>query len=224
MPPKRCPRYLKRLIADDPDSLRQILRAFQDRRQNKGAETLAMPSMSRVTINLTDLTVTVRTELELALAEISPLSIIDLIHECPVCKTLFWAGRADKVACNKHVERWRKRENRRNQKGKEAEVKTERAAAKLEKTIRGLSKTATALIIAIMARHCRLFHKIDQEASYEIDEISWERVPSSYIVRQTLTMLVKRGYLEHRPSGNPFEDRYEPEDKLFELWAAMPDD
>lgn len=228
MPPRPCPLRLQRLInrenalpASEPHPLRQIRRAFQDKKKGKGWETFVVGFPSDVTINLTDCTVRVQNELALALADISSPDMIDMIRDCPVCGDLFWAGRAEKEACDRHKEQWRKQRQRRNEKRKQAEVDSERDAAQLEKTIRGLSKTATAVIIAIMAGHCRLFHNIDQEACYGIGQTSWERIPSSYVVRQTLAMLVKRGYLEHYPAGNPLEDRYEPEDKLSELWAAV---
>lgn len=227
MPPKSCPLYLQRLInrenelpVSEPHPLRQIRRAFQDRKQGKGWETFVVRYPSDVTINLTTGKVAVQNDLALALADITP-NMIELIRDCAICGDLFWAGRGDKWACPKHAAKWRKREYRRKQRGKQAELKAERAAANLEKTIRGLSKTAKAVIIAIMAGHFRLFHNIDQEACYGSARMSWERIPSSYVVRQTLAMLVKRGYLEHFPAGNPLEDRYEPEEELMELWAAM---
>jgi hypothetical protein len=43
----------------------------------------------------------------------------------------------------------------------------------------------------------------------------------SYIVRQTLTMLVDREYLAHYPRAERNHDQYIPEPKLLNLWAEM---
>ncbi len=130
MPPKLCPPRLRRLIAeanekpiDTTHPLRLILRALKDKSQNKGPDTLPLPSMSLVTINLTDYSVTVRNELALALKEIYPPNRINLIRECRKCSLLFWAGRVDKVVCDKHTEQWRKSKQRIKQKAEQAQAK-----------------------------------------------------------------------------------------------------
>ncbi len=229
MPPKQCPLRLQRLIkrenalpASDPHPLRQILKAFQAKRQNKGPETFAVKFPSEVTINLTDCTVAVRNDLALALAEIDLPAMVDLIRECPIpiCRRLFWAGRADKVACDAHVGQWRKQEDRRKKKQTQAETDREREEARLRKTISRLSRTAVAVITVIMADRRRVFESIDNWACYYLRG-SVRKVPSRFIVRQTLTMLVKEGYLTYQADVDPDEDQYEPREKLINLWTEM---
>jgi hypothetical protein len=229
MPPKLCPPRLKKLIrrvnagsTDEAHALRQILRAFHDRQQNKGSETFAVKSQSEITINLTNCKVSVRDELALALAEINSPSMVGRIRECahPECSHLFWAGKAGKEACDRHAEQWRKRRQRRNEKKKRAEINLEREEAQLRKTINGLSRTAVAVIRVIMADRRRLFESIDGWAlSYLRGSVI--KVPTRYIVRQSLTKLVKDGYLTYRPDVNPEEDQYEPTEKLRTLWSTM---
>src|SRR5262252_2445039 len=170
MPSKPCPPPLRRLIksenalpAGEPHPLRQILNAFKAKKQNKGPDTFAVKSISDVTINLTNCTVTVRNDLALALAQIDSPDTIDLIRECPIGAHLFWAGRTDKVACDAHVARWRQSEYRRKKKERQSDIRRENATAQLRKTITGLSRTAVALITVIMARSYqhRVFHEID---------------------------------------------------------------
>jgi hypothetical protein len=234
MPPKSCPLHLQRLItrenalpASDPHPLRQVLKAFQDRRRNKGSDTFAVQSLSEVTINLTDYTVTVRSELALALAEIDSPEMVDLIRECPTCKRLFWAGRADRMACDAHVGQWRQSEYRRNKKRTQAENQRERSEAQRRTMISKLSHTEVAVINAIMAHGMRVHWEIDDRACYELrwlrerGKIRMERIPNNYIVRLILARLVRDEYLTHQPDVDPTEDRYEPEDELLGLWKDI---
>jgi hypothetical protein len=222
MPPKSCPKRLERLIATDPAVLRPILRALQDRRQKKGPETFAVESPSRVTINLDNYSVTVRSELALALAEIDSPDIVELIRECAVCQVIFWAGRIDKHACDKHVGQRRKGKQR--QKEKVEQTKTGEQAAELkhahlkEEAVKRLSPTAVALLNSIVIHGNRIFWKIDNQAYEELKQIPGFRVPQRYIIRRTLTMLVDRGYLRHDERAESHEDRYEPRQKLIDLW------
>lgn len=229
MPPKPCPPRLKRLIkrvnagsADEAHALRQILRAFHARRQNKGADTIAIQSLSEITINLTEYKVTVVSELAKALDEIDSWRVVDSIRECvhPTCSQIFWAGRADKEACDKHAQQWRKTRQRRKERENQAEAHARREEAQLKRTITRLSPTAHAVISAIMANQKRVFLNIDDSAaSYLYGTVL--HVPSRYIVRQTLTMLVRRGYLDYFEDVNHNEDRYSPRQKLIDLWSSM---
>lgn len=229
MPPKRCPVRLQRLIdraneSSKPHALTLILRAIQDRRQNKGPETVVVESMSQVTVNLTDYSVTVRNELDLALAEIDPPDKIDLIRECRVCGHLFWAGRVDKVVCNKHAEQWRKSKQRSKKKADEAKAEKEATERKIKKELEGMSNTAVAVLNAIVFAGERVFYKIDFKAWEELDENpSVRRVPNRRIVRRTLTMLVDRGYLTHEEQGDPLDDYYLPRKKLLDYWDEVRD-
>lgn len=222
MPPKPCPKRLERLIATDPTVLRPILRALQDRRQKKGPETFAVESPSRVTMNLDNYSVTVRSELALALAEIDSPNIVELIRECAVCQVIFWAGRIDKQACDRHVGQRRKGKQRRKQKEEQAKAGkqvAERQRAQLkEESVKGLSRTAVALLNAIVIKGHRIFYEIDNEAWSELKQIPGFRVPQRYVIRRTLTMLVHRGYLRHDERAESHEDRYEPRQKLIDLW------
>lgn len=226
MPPKRCPRHLERLIADDPQIVREIRHALQDWRQNKGAETLGLKRTSRVTINLTDLTVTVLSDLKLALADTDAQSMIDLIHECPVCDALFWTGRIDKVACNKHAKQWRKSRQRLREREGRAKAEREALERKIRKELQRMSHTAVAVLDAIVLRKQYLFWKIDNDVADHLDENPLvRRVPSTYIVRQTLTMLVERGYLTHEQNEqDERKDRYFAENKLLRRWPLTPTD
>jgi hypothetical protein len=223
MPPKPCPNRLKRLIADEPHTLKLILHALRDRRQNKGAETFPIQSMSQVTLDFTDYSVTVRSELALALKEIDLPADLDLIHECPICHDLFWAGRIDKEACDKHAEQWRKSRQRRKEKAIAAIQAAERADAQLRKELQSLSPTAVALLNAIVIGGEKVFYKIDEAAWRELkNHPAVRRVPPFRIVHRTLTMMVNRGYLRHNPHRDDFhKDYYFPEQHLVEAWTEI---
>src|SRR5687767_11042521 len=141
MPPKPCPLRLKRLInrenalaASDPHPLRQIVRAFQARKHSKGGDTFAVQFLSDVTINFIDYGVSTRNDLADALDGVGQVGL-DLIRECanPKCDRLFWAGRADRMACEKHLQQWSKREYRRKRKERETETKSAQDAKRKER-------------------------------------------------------------------------------------------
>lgn len=230
MPPKLCPTRLRRLIAeangkpiDTSHPLRLILRALKDKSQNKGPDTLPLQSMSLVTINLTDYSVTVRNELAIAIKEIDPPDRINLIRECQKCPLLFWAGRVDKVACDKHAEQWRKSKQRTKQKAEQAQAEKEASERRIRKELKGMRRTAVALLNAIVIGKERVFWKIDNEAYIYLKQSPLvRRVSNERIVRQTLKMLVDRGYLSHEPHGNPREDRYFASKKLLDHRADIP--
>jgi len=203
--------------------LRSILRALRHRQLNIGADTFAVESPSSVTINLVDYTVTVRSELAIALREIEPSSL-DLIRDCLKCRRLFWAGRIDKKVCDKDAGNWRKAKQRRRQRaeGRQAEqdaAERQHAQVKAEAAKR-LSRTAVAVLNAIVIEGKRIFLEIDVAAWRELKANPLvQRPPNPHIVRRTLTMLVRRGYLRHiERAGQPRKDRYEPRQKLINLW------
>jgi hypothetical protein len=236
MPPKRCPPYMRRLInrvnelpAGEPNPLKQLLRALNEKKQGKGADTVAVKSPSEVTVNLVTFRVNVRSEFELALQDVDVdlPDLVDLIRECPelTCGRLFWAGRSDKKACDEHVGLLRKRRNRRDKRERETEVKhaeaTNRRAEEAQKALSKMSPTAIAVIRAIMRpERPRLFWEIDWWVAYEHRE-SGEVIRSTHVVRQTINKLVKDGYLTYSESAEPEEDRYEPRQKLIDLWAEI---
>lgn len=233
MPPKACPLHFQRLIdrfneqPSESNPIKQILKAFRDKKQGKSTDTVTVKGLSQITINLVDFGITVRDELELALFEIDLPNLAALIRECPVrdCGRMFWVGRDDKRACDQHVDRWRQREYRRNKKKREAEAQRSEAANRREeqakKAISELSPTAIEVIRAIMRpERPREFWEIDHWASYGHRQ-SGEVVRSTHVVRQTINRLRKDGYLTYSESAEADEDRYEPTQKLRDLWAEM---
>lgn len=204
--------------------LRQIRRAFQERKRGRGWKTFVVSFPSEVTIDLTDCDVTVKNELVLAFADIKSPGMVDLIRDCPSCGDLFWAGRDDKVACSKHAGKWRKKEERRRKKLSQAEAERERSEAQRRKIVNRLSHTAVAVINAIMARGKRVHWEIDNWACYDLIQqrdagnIQMDRIPNNRTVRQILAKLVREEYLSYQPDVDPTEDRYEPEDELLNLW------
>ena len=91
-----------------------------------------MKNPSEVTINLVSARITERSDLELALQDVGDdlPNLVDLIRECPesTCGQLFWAGRSDKKACDKHIGLLRKRRNRRDIKNREKQKKADAKA------------------------------------------------------------------------------------------------
>ena len=86
-----------------------------------------------------------------------------------------------------------------------------------------MSRTAIAVLNAIVFGNEHVFWKIDNEAYIYLKQSPLVmRVPNRRIVRQTLTMLVDRGYLSHEPHGNPLEDQYFAEKKLLTHGAFIP--
>lgn len=203
--------------------LRSILRALRHRQLNLGADTFAVESSCTVTLNLVDYNVTVRSELALALKEIDPNSF-DLIRDCLKCRRLFWAGRIDKKVCDKDAGKWRKARQRQRLKaeGRQAEQDAaERQHAQLKaEAVNRLSRTAAAALNAIAIEGKRIFWEIDDAVWRELKaDPLVRRVPNAHIVRRTLTMLVTRRYLRHiERAGQPRKDRYEPRQKLIDLW------
>src|SRR5688572_13601495 len=114
MPPTPCPERLRKLIerlnresGDEARVLRLILSEVEKRRQGKGQETYVVNLQSKITISLTDYSFHIRNDLADALADIDPPELIERIRYCPVCNCLFWAGKANKKACDKHGDRVR---------------------------------------------------------------------------------------------------------------------
>jgi hypothetical protein len=229
MPPKPCPPRLRRFInhvneqpLNPPHVLRQILHAIQDRKQNKGPDTLPVESLSIVTVNLTNYSIEVRNDLANALKEIDPPTRIDLIRECSVCSLLFWAGRDDKKACDKHAGYLRKKRQRQTKKEQTDKQKLERKDAQRKKPLKALSHTAVAVLNSIVIHGNRLYHDIDDAAALELKQNpAVQRVANRRIVRQVLTMLVDREYLTHSLGKNANYDIYEPAQQLAKDWTEL---
>jgi hypothetical protein len=235
MPPTPCPERLGKLIArvnrqssDESHVLRQILTAIQNKRQNnKGPDTYVVNLPSTITINLTNYESHIRNELADALADIDPPDLIERIRECPVehCNSLFWAGRDDKVACDTHVARWRQKEYRRNKKIRDATTATKRRKAQAINTFDGMSRTAQAVIRAIIgAERPRSFGRIDSESADDLRDTD-DVIPSTWVVRNVTHSLYKDGYLDFYESADRRDrrgfspnDRYYPTQKLIDLW------
>jgi hypothetical protein len=224
MPPKPCPQRLQRLIdranEGSPDELR-ALRGIARELEAKLRATVAVTFPSRLTIDLDDYSITITNELKTALGEIDPVEAINLIRECPVCQRIFWAGRDDKVACSKHVEVWRKRRNRPQEKERRKEADRRHRKEELRETLSSMTPTAIAVIRAVGLHNSRYFYEIDWWVDNDFREIG-ERSPTTLAVRQTTKPLVREKYLEHSP--NPMkskEDYYTARPKLIKLWGEM---
>jgi hypothetical protein len=234
MPPTHCPERLRKLIerlnrqgGDEARVFKEILHTIQKLRQNKtGQETYAVKLQSTITINLVDYTSHIRNDLADALGDIDPPELIERIRECPVahCGHLFWAGREDKKACDKHGDRVRKTNNRQdiNQRKSAAAAKSRKQDA--AKTLDQMNRTALSVIRAIMESGAREFGVIDATSWHEFFDDG--RVPrSTLIVRRTTHKLFKDGYLEFHESAERRDrygfskwDRYYPTQKLIDLW------
>lgn len=241
MPPKACPPYMRRLLKrlnelqpSEPNPLKQLLKAIQENRQGKGGDTVTVKSPSEVTVNLVNLRVTVRSDLELALQDVDNdlPNLVNLIRECPesTCGQLFWAGRSDKKACDKHIGVLRKRRNRRDIKNREKQKKADAKAdakrveaesrrQKATKTFNEMTPTARSVIHVIMAKKARSFGTIDVESSHRLWDIG-DRSRSTKVVRNVTHSLYKDGYLEwYESADHQREDRYYPTQKLRDLWT-----
>lgn len=86
-----------------------------------------------------------------------------------------------------------------------------------------MSRTAIAVLNAIVFGNKHVFWKVDDEAYIYLKRSPLvRRMPNRRIVRQTLKMLVDRGYLSREPHGNPLEDQYLAEKKLLDHEAFIP--
>ena len=231
MPPAPCPERLRTLIervnregGDEAHVLKLILAEVEKRRQGKGQETYVAKLQSTITINLTDYTSHIRNELADALADIDPPDRIERIRYCPVCNCLFWAGTSRKKACDKHGDRVRKANNRRDIKRRQVSADVQRRREEATKTFDAMKKTAQAVIRAIMDRGADTFGAIDAIVwnwSYDDGE-----VPRPILtVRRVTHKLYKDGYLEYHESADLRDergfsrlDRYTPTQKLIDLW------
>jgi hypothetical protein len=212
---------------DEAHVLREILAAIQKFRQNnKAPNTYRAKLPSAITVDLTDYTSHIRNELAEALADIDPPDLIDRIRECPVshCGDLFWAGRGDKKACDKHVAGWRKTQNRRDIKQRKTVAATKRRKQKATETFDQMNRTAQSVIRAIMASGARKFTTIDGYSWHDFNDD--DLLPrSTWVVRNVTHSLYKDGYLTYHESaerrdrrGFSNDDRYYPTPKLTELW------
>lgn len=231
MPPTPCPERLRKLIerlnkesGDEARVLRLILSEVEKRRQGKGQDTYVVNLPSTITLSLTDYSFHIRNDLADALADIDPPELIQRIRYCPVCNDLFWAGTSRKKACDKHGDRVRKANNRRdiNQRKKAAATKSKKQEA--TKTLAGMNRTAQSVIRAVMVAKARKFGTIDVESWHDFyDDDLLPR--STLVVRRVTHKLHKDGYLDYFESaerrdkyGFSTEDRYYPTQKLINLW------
>ena len=200
---------------------RKILSAIQNKRHNdKAPETYVVNLDSKITINLTDYSFHIRNDLADALADIDPPELIERIRYCPVCNCLFWAGTSRKKACDKHGDRVRKANNRRELKQNKEAAANRRRKEQAVTTLDGMTRTARAVIYVIMAG-ARSFGRIDVESSHE----PWddhEFIPSTNVIRKVTHKLHKDGYLDYFESADHFrQDRYYPTQKLIDLWKRF---
>jgi hypothetical protein len=220
-----CPPLLKKLIkrvnsskSGENDALRLIARAFAAKRQKKRIHTVAVQTSTEIIISLQDGTFRATNELIQALDEIESPNHIELIRECRRCPVVFWAGRADKEACDKHLVAWRKQRQR--AKALKAETQRQKKKALLaNKPLRWSkrSNTTKAVISAIMNQR-RVFWRID---NWVVSELRWQLkapVTNRRIVRQCLNALVKEDFLTYHPHPQD-EDSDEPRDPLEDRWA-----
>ena len=235
-------RLLKRLNEsqpNEPNPLKHLLKALHENKQGIGGDTVTVKIPSEVTINLVNSRITVRSDLELALQDVGDdlPNLVDLIRECPesTCGQLFWAGRSDKKACDKHIGLLRKRRNRRDIKNSEKQKKADAKAhakrveaesrrQKATKTLNQMNRTARSVIRVIMESNARKFSTIDGRSWHEFNEDGL--LPrSTWVVRNVTHSLFKDGYLEYFESAERRDrrgfsdgDRYYPTQKLIDLW------
>jgi hypothetical protein len=200
------------------------LAELEKRRQGKGQETYVVNLRSKITISLTDYSFHIRNDLADALADIDPPELIERIRYCPVCNCLFWAGTSRKKACDKHGDRVRKANNRRdiNQRKKAAATKSKKEEA--TKTLDQMNRTALSVIRVVMVSKARKFNTIDAESWH--DFYNDGLLPrSTLVVRRVTHKLHKDGYLTYHESaerrnryGFSNDDYYYPTQKLIDLW------
>jgi Fe2+ or Zn2+ uptake regulation protein len=218
--PTPCPSRLKELIALanlEPDSearkhLQAIADAFKAKRQKKtrAPALIQIEVKQTITVLLGDGTVeTPRDELELALAQIEPPGRIGLIRECPKCGEIFWAGRADKEACDRHTGLWSKQEWRRKTRDKATQrlaAKAKRAKAK-SRVEKPLSKTSETILDAI-ADHQNIFESIDNHCYYALHHQGSGHggMYRTATVKRCLSLLTDLGYIDatEREDGKLF--------------------
>jgi hypothetical protein len=157
--PARLQRYIKRLNQESGVEA-QELKAFLQAVRNK-QDPYIVKRPSTITIDLTNFTVHIRHPLSDALSAIDPPELAERILECPVCHDLYWAGREDKPACDKHVNQWRQREYRKEKKKREGAAAAKRRRDKATETLLAMNTTAQSVIRAIMDKGARDFHEID---------------------------------------------------------------
>ena len=229
MPPVPYPERLKKFIerinregGDEARVFRIILSEIEKQRRGKGQHNYPVKLQCTITINLTDYSANIRSDLADALAEIDPPELIERIRECPVahCGHLFWAGTSRKKACDKHGDRVRQANYRREIKDRKTAAQAKRRKQEVKTTLDEMKRTARAVIAAVMVARKRKFQKIDVETSH----ILWDLhgfIPSTLVIRNVTHKLHKDGYLDYFPSaenGFAIEDQYYPTQKLIDLW------
>src|ERR1043166_9244070 len=234
MPPAPCPERLQKRLSRlnqensvEAQHIRGILRAIQ----SKSAEPYSVKLPSTITVDLTDFSVRIHNELTDALKAFDPPELIHRIKECPVCPDLYWAGREDKAACDKHVDRWRQRKYRDEKRKRERAAADQQRRDEATEILRALSKAKRAVIRAIMGKDASDFYEIDVAVWHEYNDAGI--LPrSKLVIRRSTHRLYRDGYLEYRESADRLEstdrrtrrkvspyDRYTPTRKLIDLWA-----
>lgn len=229
MKPTPCPSRLKELITLanlEPDSeTRKHLRAIADifRARRRGDKRppafVQIDSIFTVKVYLDGRLTTAHADLAVALKEVEHAETrIDLIRECPVCSEIFWAGRSDKEACDRHAARWRKQEQRRREKIKaeqrtKARVRRATSKGRIEKP---LSRTSM-LILEAIANQLHRFDTIDYYVYRKMHISRWVRrsdpLYRTATVIRCLKLLADSGYIDR----TEIEDTEEanPEHKRF---------
>jgi hypothetical protein len=233
MPPAPFPERLRKLIdrlnkESSPEAheemrvLKLILSEIEKQRQGKGQGTYAVKLKSTITIDLINYTSHIRNELADALEYIDPPDRIERIREClvPDCGRLFWAGTSRKKACDKHVDRVRQANHRRDIKDRKTAAAAKRRKQEVKTTLDEMKRTAKCVIRAVMVARKRKFQRIDVETSQYLWDLHGF-IPSTRVIRNVTHKLHKDGYLDYFPSaesGFAIEDQYYPTEKLIDLW------
>jgi hypothetical protein len=210
----------------EPDSetrkhLISIARAFRAKRhgEKRLSAFVQIDSVFTIKVHLAGRLSTAHDDLALALKEFEDSETrIDLVRECPICSDIFWAGRSDKEACDRHATRWRKQEQRRREKIKteqRAKARVRRATSK-RRIERPLSRTSM-LILEAIANQLHRFKTIDDHVYMKMHTSRWVRKTDplyrTATVIRCLKLLADAGYID-RTEMEDIEET-EPEHKRF---------
>lgn len=230
--PERLKKYIKRLNQESgvaAQHLRLILQVTQDARQdNKDPDPYVVTLPSTVRIDLTDFSWRISNDLTDVLRAIDPPELIERIRECPAkgCGDLFWAGRKDKKACDKHVDVWRQRQHRREVEKRETAAADERRKQAARETLFAMGTIKLSVIRAIMDDGPDTFAAIDARV-WQICNDASDRPIRRTAVRKAAHELYRAGFLHYRESADRRDacgfsrfDRYPITVKLDRLWSV----
>lgn len=226
--PERLRKYIRRLNQESgvhAQHLKLILQAIQDKQTEYVADL-----SSKVTIDLTTFDYRISNDLTEILRAVDPPELIARIRECKavvkrkICGDLFWAGRDDKKACDKHGGRVRQKKHRRDIKSRKFAADIQRRKDEATKTFDAMTTTKRSVIRAIMVKDAREFWEIDGACWHQFNDDG--RVPrSTWFIRNSTHRLYKDGYLEYAESADKKDrrgfspyDRYTATPKLTDLW------